>query len=98
MTYQTCTTASGSFVHITSDGKRTACGRDVDRVRPECARYWGSDGTRCSTHGGRFASGESNRCALAATPAPAAPLDRVLRKPDCRSCRVKYGTLRNAKR
>ena len=27
-----------------------------------CARYFGSDGTLCSTHNGRFASPTSNRC------------------------------------
>ena len=30
-----------------------------------CARYWGSDGTLCATHSGRFATWDDNVCALA---------------------------------
>lgn len=38
-----------------------------------CARYWGSDGTLCATHNGRFLSPTETRCDRknAATPEPA---------------------------
>lgn len=33
----------------------------LELLRP-CARYWGSDGTLCSTHNGRFTSDAAVRC------------------------------------
>lgn len=47
---------------------RAEAERRAAEPRQACARYWGSDGTLCATHNGRFASPSATRCArLSAT-------------------------------
>lgn len=56
---------------LTARGVRV--GYEGLRAARPCARYFGSDGTLCASHSGRFRSSSEVRCdraALAATPTP----------------------------
>lgn len=44
----TCLTENGNFSHITFDGVKTACGREISDVRPVDDRYIGCH--RCTKY------------------------------------------------
>ena len=48
--------------HLASEGRAIPDASVSPRVQRYCARYWGSDGTMCSTHNGRFANSSVNEC------------------------------------